>query len=123
MKKTTSIKSGIWTTNNGSILQLSIDENGLASGSYSTSHGRPDIEESFPITGWVHNDLIGLVCAWGKHHSLTSWCGRYTDEEGQDTIHYMWHLASEYEDAEQTIKKELILTFQTMSGIFYRQQD
>ncbi len=116
---TTSIKSGIWETQGGSRLILKIEENGLVNGSYATSHGRPEDNEFFPVTGWVNHNLISLCCCWGEYRSMTTWCGRYYKEEnGQETIKYMWHLAREFEDRKQTIENNLTFTFHTMSGTF-----
>jgi hypothetical protein len=126
MKKhplTTPIRPGLWVTEGGSRLLLNIDDEGLVSGSYSTSHGRPDPDERFAVTGQVNHDLIGLICSWGRFRSMTSWCGRYYREGDRDTIHYMWHLAREFEDADNTVPTDITFTFHTMSGIFYFEKE
>ena len=117
------IKSGVWETKGGSRLILKINENGLVSGSYATSHGRPGQDDFFPVTGWVNHNLLSLCCAWGEHRSMTTWCGRFYHEDGKDVIKYMWHLAREFEDKEHTVENNLTFTFHTMSGTFIRKEE
>ena len=113
------IKPGRWQTKDGSILEFDINSEGLITGFYQTVKGQPSSDEKFPVTGFVNGDLIGLTCSWGEYHSVTSWCGRYINENGRDTIHYMWHLAREYEDVDNKVKADITFTFHTMSGVFY----
>ena len=114
----TPIKSGLWTTKGGSGLSIEILADGQVKGEYSTSHGRPDIDQKFPVIGFANHDLISLCCSWGEFRSMTTWCGRYFKEDGRDVIKYMWHLAREFEDKELTVKNNLTFTFHTMSGEF-----
>lgn len=115
----TRIPSGLWTTQGGSNLKITIDtDSGLVSGLYSTSHGRPDSDAEFPVTGWVNHDLISLCCSWGDFRSMTTWCGRLYEENDRKVIKYMWHLAREFENADLTVKNDLTFTFHTMSGTF-----
>lgn len=120
---TSPIKSGTWLSKGGSCLVFHIGDNGQLSGYYSTVHGRTEKGETFPITGFVNNEMIGFVCSWGKYTSVSTWCGRWKPEDGQDCLHVVWHLGRQFADEALTIPNELTFTFHTNAGKFYWHND
>ncbi len=119
MKKN-NFKTGKWITAGGSCLDLKVNLNGQVTGFYSSSHGQPKSDEKFPITGFINEDLIGFVCSWEKYKSMTSWCGRYTEENGKPCIKTVWHLGRMFSDKEHLVPTtEASFTFLTYSGKYF----
>jgi hypothetical protein len=112
------IRTGVWRTAGGSALKL-IVENGKVSGQYSTVHGQPKPGREFPIIGMVNGDLIGFICSWNEHHSLTSWCGRYGVEDSRECIRTAWHLARVYADRAHKQENEYWETFTSYTGTYF----
>lgn len=124
MKNTTMtspIQSGAWTSKGGSRLTLAIDADGKVSGEYATVHGRAAPDEIYPITGFVNGEMIGFVCSWGPHGSVSTWCGRWAQEDGQDCLHVVWHLGRQFADDAKTVPNLMTFTFHTNAGKFFRQ--
>jgi hypothetical protein len=113
-----SIRTGIWKTAAGSALKL-IVEDSKVSGQYSTVHGQPTPGKAFPIVGMTNGDLIGFICSWNEHHSLTSWCGRYGIEGGRECIRTAWHLARVYADRAHKQENEYWETFTSYTGTYF----
>jgi hypothetical protein len=121
MLRQTPIRSGDWQSKGGSSLHLIIDENGRVKGNYATVHGRAAPDEIYPITGFVNGEMIGFVCSWGDHCSVSTWCGRWSqDENGDDCLNVVWHLGRQFADDAKTIPNQLTFTFHTNAGKFYR---
>ncbi len=93
---------GRWRNELGSEMEISVD-GGRVSGVYRTQVGRPDAAEQFAVTGFAHEDLIGIVAQFGEHGSVTSWTGRRTEGAGGDEIRVLWHLARNTDDAGETL--------------------
>ena len=119
----TSIKPGKWYSKKGSRLLIDIDsETGKITGKYATSHGRPDKDTFFDVTGWANGEMVAFTCSWGKHRSVSTWCGQLrTDENGKEHLYVMWVLAREFANEEQTIKTSPTYLFHTNTGKFYHQ--
>jgi len=121
-KVTSSIKSGVWASKGGSRLELSIAEDGRVTGQYCTVHGRAAPDEIYPITGFANHEMIGFVCSWGPHISVSTWCGRWGMDDGKECLNVVWHLGRQFSDKELSIPNELTFTFHTNAGKFYLQE-
>lgn len=113
------LRSGIWSSGKGSIFTLSIDKKGCVSGFYQTAHGRPDPAERFAVTGFVNGNLIGMVVSWGAFSSLTTWCGRYTSNDGEEKLHLVWNYARAFADKENSVPVDEWATVITNAGDYY----
>lgn len=113
------IKSGRWETDGGGgKLTLKIAADGLVTGSFKTAGGRPKPEEEFPVTGWVNGEIISFTVSWLKYRSITTWCGRYYNDHGKDTISFLWHLARQFSDEALTKPNDFAFTFHTGRDAF-----
>ena len=113
------LASGVWQTDGGSTLHLVIDGTQV-SGTYCSIHGQPRPDETFPITGYVNDDMIAFVTSWGPYKSMTSWSGRYGVEGERECIRTVWHLVRKYADKAHTIENDFWESFMTFTGIYYR---
>ncbi len=112
------IRSGIWQTDGGSTIRLIVETNKV-SGSYETIHGQPEPGQTFPITGFVNDELIGFVTSWDKYKSMTSWCGRYGVENGRECIYTVWHLGRMFADPAHQVSNDFWCSFITFTGYYY----
>lgn len=112
------LRSGIWSSGNGSIFTLRI-ENGKVSGFYQTAHGRPEAAQKFEVTGFANGDLIGMAVSWGDFASLTTWCGKYTVKDGREKLRLVWHYARAFADKENTVPVDDWATVITNAGDYY----
>ncbi len=115
------IPSGLWTSSGGSRLHIEIGPDNVVTGQYATMHGRAGPDEFYPITGYVNEDMIGFVCSWGPHASVSTWCGRMIENESGKCLHVVWHLGRQFADTAHTIPNEITFTFHTNAGKFYYQ--
>ncbi len=114
------IRSGVWKTDGGSALRLIVDGD-VVRGTYATIHGQPIPGQEFPIIGFVNDELIGFVCSWGEHKSMTSWCGRYglDEQDGRECIRTVWHLGRMFADKAHAIPNDFWESFHTFTGVYY----
>lgn len=118
--QTSILRPGLYTgQSNGAHLWLDHDGQ-LLRGFYSTTHGRPDGDERFPIVGCVNGPLLSFSVAWRGYHSITSWNGRvYDGEDGLPHLRCLWTLARQYADKALTVPTDPYETFLTFSGFYY----
>ncbi len=115
---TSPIRTGIWRTDGGSELNIKVQD-GRIEGHYRSIHGQPQPDESFPVIGFVNGELAGFVCSWGKYQSITSWCGRYSIDNGRECIRTAWHLGRVYADRAHTQENEYWESFVSYTGTYY----
>lgn len=112
------IRSGRWKTDSGSIFTLDIKD-GHVSGTFQTVRGAPTFDETFNVTGFTDGEFIGLVVLWNGYHSLTSWTGRYGQDERGEYIQCMWHLVRKYHNSDATAPTDEWDCFLSYHSLFY----
>jgi hypothetical protein len=116
--KPTAPFSGTWQNQHGSTMTIQVDGNGVVSGSYKTTIGKPGDNEEFNLTGFATGDLVAFCVNFGKYGSITSWTGQHTAKKDGEHIQCMWHLAINIEDEEE--EEKLWQGVWTGSDIFER---
>lgn len=84
---------GKWYNQHGSEIDLTIDERGRIHGSFRSSVGFPDPEETFDVLGILNGDLVAFVVSFGKYDSVTSWTGHVAKPDGVETLDCLWHMS------------------------------
>ena len=119
---------GTWVNQHGSTLTLECDASGRLSGSYCTSKGRAASGKAYPIIGQVNGEVFAFQVNWMDESenlaAITSFSGRLgRDLGGQTTLHTMWVLARQWEDAERSRPTGVWNAFLTNADVFARFDD
>lgn len=119
--------NGSWINQNGSVVEIRVDDGGQITGSYRSGKGRAAAGIDYPIQGRLNGELIVFYVDWRNQESnlaaITSFMGRCSvDEHGCDSIHTVWLLAREFDDEAQAHRTQVWNTFLTNSDVFLRMQ-
>ena len=94
--------TGEWENQNGSRLSIESVEGGLMRGSFRSAKGRAARDRYYPVHGVVNGEVVSFAVNFtdseANLHSISSFSGRLDG----DTMHTVWVLARQYEDAERT---------------------
>lgn len=85
--------AGTWHNQHGSIMELTVDKEGLVRGRFTSAVGPSSGEGEFRITGFVAGELITLSAEFAAHDSVTGWVGHRVVEDGEERIETLWHMA------------------------------
>lgn len=94
--------TGEWENQNGSRLSIESVEGGVIRGAFRSAKGRAARDRYYPVHGIVNGGVVSFAVSFRDEddnlHSISTFSGRLDG----DTIHTVWVLAREYEDAERT---------------------
>jgi hypothetical protein len=95
--------AGIWYSERGSRLEISVNDAGRIEGSYTRPHGKS--AGDFRLVGMVDpaqsdgNRCLAFVVLWNNQqlnqHSISAWCGQYHSASGDEFLDMTWLLTEE----------------------------
>jgi len=85
--------AGTWHNEHGSEIAVEVLPDGRITGQFHTAIGF-GTNESFPVTGFVANNIVVFSASFGKYGSLTSWVGHLVTE-GEPRMETLWQMAVE----------------------------
>ena len=93
---------GEWVNQNGSRLRIdSVDASGEMRGTFQSAKGRAAQGKSYPVLGVANGEVVSFAVNFTDDatnlHSISTFSGRLDGT----TLHTLWVLARQYEDAEQ----------------------
>ena len=117
--------NGSWVNQNGSSVEIAVDDQGRISGQYRSRKGRAVAGLSYPISGIQNGELVAFYVNWldteTNLHAITSFAGRCAvNSEGRDVIHTLWVLARQFEDDARVKPTQAWNTFLTNADVFLR---
>lgn len=94
---------GEWVNQNGSHLRIdSVDAAGEVRGTFQSAKGRAAQDRSYPVLGVANGEVVSFAVNFtdddANLHSISTFSGRLDGT----TLHTLWVLARQYEDAERT---------------------
>ena len=94
---------GEWVNQNGSRLRIeSVDAEGQMRGTFRSAKGRAAQGRPYPVLGVANGEVVSFSVNFtddaANLHSITTFSGRLDGT----TLHTLWVLARQFEDAEQT---------------------
>ncbi len=118
--------NGTWINQNGSTVTFEADAGGDVKGEFRSRKGRAASDSGYPLSGRRNGELLAFQVDWrdgdANLHAVASFaCRLAIDGNGRDTIHAMWVLARQFEDAAQTKPTEVWNTFMTNVDTFVRE--
>jgi hypothetical protein len=97
----TTVLSGRWTNEYGSVADIAVDGDRI-DGTYTSTVGSAGGPLTGPITGFVRGDTVAFAVLWPAHmRSITSWVGQVVDVEGTAELRTLWQLIVDVPDAEE----------------------
>ena len=119
--------NGTWVNQNGSTVTFEADARGDVKGQFRSRKGRAASGSSYPVSGRRNGELLAFQVDWRDAdvnlHAVASFaCRLSVDTNGSDTIHAMWVLARQFEDAAHSKPTEVWNTFMTNVDIFVRER-
>lgn len=113
--------TGSWVNQNGSVLTIESDANGIITGEFVSTKGRAARGICYPVIGTRNHNLVSFSVNFRTSdqdlRAITTFSGRL--EPGSiPTIHTVWILSREFEDHEQTKPTHVWNTFLTNSDVF-----
>ena len=95
---------GEWMNQNGSRLRIEgVDASGELRGTFQSAKGRAAQDRSYPVLGVANGEVVSFAVNFtddaANLHSISTFSGRL---EGAATLHTLWVLARQYEDAERS---------------------
>lgn len=115
---------GDWQNQNGSVLSVTDLNGDHFTGVFVSKKGRAARDNAYPVSGVINAEIVtfcvNFVSPDANLHSITNFSGRLAREEGVDTMHTVWILARQFEDAERTKPTHPWNTFLTNSDVFRR---
>lgn len=103
--------NGTWHNQHNSELILSVDEQGVVSGTFSPGLSSNEKAREFPVVGRAENGVVGFVVVFHGFGSITSWTGQLTnisEDRFADTLHTSWHMAIDVGNSENQLWKAMI---------------
>ncbi|MXY51570.1 MAG: hypothetical protein F4Y86_03440 [Gammaproteobacteria bacterium] len=94
---------GEWVNQNGSRLRIEgVDAGGELRGTFQSAKGRAAQDRSYPVVGVANGEVVSFAVNFADDaanlHSISTFSGRLDGT----TLHTLWVLARQFEDAERT---------------------
>ena len=94
---------GDWVNQNGSRLRIeNVDAGGELRGTFESAKGRAARDRSYPVLGVANGEVVSFAVNFtddsANLHSISTFSGRLDGT----TLHTLWVLARQFEDAERT---------------------
>ncbi len=120
-----SAAAGYWQNQNGSLLELEIDDDGAVAGWFESRKGRAARGQRFPVLGRANGGLVSFLVDFRTDTddlaSITSFSGRLAAApNGAQVLHTLWVLARGFEDAERTRPTQPWNSFLVNADVFHR---
>lgn len=113
--------TGSWVNQNGSVLTIESEANGIISGEFVSTKGRAARGISYPVIGTRNHNLVSFSVNFQSAEqdlrAITAFSGRL-EPGSTPAIHTVWILAREFEDPKQTKPTHVWNTFLTNSDVF-----
>jgi len=88
--------AGVWHNEHRSQIDLSCSINGQITGAFLTKKNPGEVKE-YPLTGYVHGDLIAFCVNFAEQGAVTAWVGQIQSEAQSTTLRTLWHMSIEVE--------------------------
>lgn len=85
--------SGRWHNRLGSVMELTVEDGDLVSGTFSTGVGTTHPEGSYHLTGYVLGDVLAFCVDFRPHGSVAAWAGHHVRDGRGERLVTLWHLA------------------------------
>ena len=93
---------GLWRNQNGSILAIDSVDDGRFTGTFVSTKGRAAQDRSYTVHGLINGEVLAFAVDFRNEEANLGSISNFTGRLDGDTMHTVWVLARQFEDAGRT---------------------
>ena len=97
--------NGVWRNELNSQMTISVDKNGLITGTYQPGIADGIADNTHPLVGFANNDLISFSVDFEYQHMICGWTGHFVQEQNTQYIKTQWNLVKNHERQEFSMEE------------------